>query len=132
VLSRFTRTVFDSDHFIGGWAGQHMADMIGSEKVDAVNMDHVPGTDHVGGWLHRLQHGHDLSAVAHMWWEHGFGGGAQALYHVYGRDFFTPHGIPILPAETDRAYDLLTNGFHLSGDGPHERRVTSSAYPGRI
>src|SRR5438552_6574802 len=66
-------------------------------------MDHVLGTDHVGGWLHRLQHGHDLSAVAHMWWEHGFGGGAQALYHVYGRDFFTPHGIPILPAETDRA-----------------------------
>src|SRR5439155_18844651 len=95
----------------------HIASLIGPEKADAVNywMDHVPGTDYIGGgWLHRLQHGHDLSAVTHMWWQHGSGGGLEALYHIYGRDFFTPAGIPILPAGSEHMHEFLTGDLHLS------------------
>src|SRR5262249_25204398 len=79
--------------------------------VAAVNrwMDTVPGASLPGGgWTHRLKQGHDLAAVARVWQDHGAGGGIQTLYHVYGRDFFTPAGIPVLPAGNKEALDTLS------------------------
>jgi Tfp pilus assembly protein PilF len=38
----------------------------------------------------------------------------QALYHIYGRDFLTPAGIPILPAGSEDMYSFLTADLGLS------------------
>jgi len=116
VLSRVTRSVFDGKYLAGGWLQDHLAGIVGPSTVTEVNrfMDTVPGSGWPGGWLHRVQHGHDLSAVAQIWSEHGSPGGIQALYHLFGRDFFTPHGIPILPAGTDQAMSFLDKTLNLS------------------
>src|SRR5439155_16903210 len=74
----------------------------------------VPGSDVMGGgWLHRIQHGHDLAALAQIGQEHGSEGVIQGLYHVYGRDFFTPAGIPILPSGSDHVHHFLTSDLGL-------------------
>ncbi len=109
-LSRFTRQVFDGKDLVGGFLGDRIASVVGAMKVDLVNdfMDRVPGaTVRGGGWLHRVQHGHDLSALATIYREHGSGGLLQGVYHVYGRDFFTPAGIPVLPKGSNEARELL-------------------------
>lgn len=116
ALSRVTRHVFDGNQLIGGSAAERIASLIGPEKADAVNafMDTVPGSAvRGGGWLHRIQHGHDVSAVAQIFQEHGSEGGIQALYHIYGRDFFTPAGIPILPAGSNEVHAFLTDQVGL-------------------
>jgi hypothetical protein len=107
VLSRATRTIFDGKAYAGGWLQDSVAGIVGADTVGSVNrfMDTVPGSDVMGGgWIHRIQHGHDLSAVAEVWGEHGPAGGIQALYHIYGRDFFTPAGIPILPTGSEAVH----------------------------
>ncbi len=112
VLSRVTRRVFDQHRLVGGWAAREIAAYVGGAKADAVNayMDTVPGASvRGGGWVHRIQHGHDMAAVVEVTREYGTGGAVQALYHVLGRDFFTPAGIPILPAGSDQSYEFLTN-----------------------
>jgi hypothetical protein len=110
VLSRVTRHVFDGDQLIGGWVAEQISSLVGPETVGAVNrfMDTVPGsTVPGGGWLHRIQHGHDLAALTEIAGEHGTGGVVQGLYHIYGRDFFTPAGIPILPAGSADMHEFL-------------------------
>jgi hypothetical protein len=100
LLSRTTRAIFDGKAYAGGWLQDAVAGFVGADTVTSVNrfVDTVPGSGVMGGgWIHRIQHGHDLSAVAEVWGDHGPAGGIQALYHIYGRDFFTPAGIPILP-----------------------------------
>jgi len=112
VLSRVTRHVFDQHRLFGGWAAGEIAALVGATKTDAVNafMDTVPGaTVRGGGWIHRIQHGHDMAAVVQATQEYGTGGAVQALYHILGRDFFTPAGIPILPAGSNESYEFLTN-----------------------
>jgi hypothetical protein len=112
VLSRVTRRVFDQHRLVGGWAAGEIAAFVGTAKADAVNafMDTVPGaTVRGGGWIHRIQHGHDMAAVVQVTHEYGTGGAVQALYHILGRDFFTPAGIPILPAGSNESYKFLTN-----------------------
>ena len=116
ALSRVTRHVFDGNQLVGGWGAEHIASMVGPEKAKAVNrfMDTVPGASVPGGgWVHRIQHGHDLNAVAQIFQEHGSEGGIQALYHIYGRDFFTPAGIPILPAGSNEVHAFLTDQVGL-------------------
>ncbi len=116
VLSRVTRHVFDGDELIGGWAAKGIASMVGQEKAEAVNrfMDLVPGaTVPGGGLLHRIQHGHDLSALTEIAADHGTGGVVQGLYHIYGRDFFTLAGIPILPAGSADMHKLLYENLDL-------------------
>ncbi len=118
VLSRATRTIFDGKAYAGGWLQDAVEGVVGTETVASVNrlMDTVPGSDVMGGgWIHRIQHGHDLSAVADVWAEHGPAGGVQALYHIYGRDFFTPAGIPILPTGSEAVHrHLLEMGMKLA------------------
>ncbi|MFC1499972.1 hypothetical protein ACFL6T_03015 [Candidatus Zixiibacteriota bacterium] len=117
ILSRVTRHIFDGDRFIGGFGKDVISRMIGSDTAQAVNqyMDTVPGSEIMGGgWVHRIQHGHDLASVADVWAEHGSGGAVSALYHMYGRDFFTPAGIPILPAGSDDVYMVLTTDLGMS------------------
>ena len=116
VLSRLTRHVFDGNQLVGGWAADSVAGLVGSDTTAVVNrfMDTVPGASHMGGgWIHRVQHGHDLAAVAEVYAEHGFGGAVQALYHIVGRDFFTPAGIPVLPAGSREAHEFLTTSLGL-------------------
>lgn len=108
VLSRLTRRVFDGDQLVGGWLGPKL----GSAAVNRW-MDTVPGADFPGGWLHRIRHGHDLDAVAEIWSQHGSGGAVQALYHIYGRDFFTPAGVPILPTGSATVHEYLTGTVGL-------------------
>jgi hypothetical protein len=50
-----------------------------------------------------------MAAVVQATQEYGTGGAVQALYHILGRDFFTPAGIPILPAGSNESYEFLTN-----------------------
>jgi hypothetical protein len=110
VLSRVTRHVFDGDQLIGGWAAEQISSLVGPDTVGAVNrfMDTVPGsTVPGGGLLHRIQHGHDLAALAEIAGEHGTGGVVQGLYHIYGRDFFTPAGIPLIPAGSADMHEFL-------------------------
>lgn len=116
ALSKVTRKVFDGDQLIGGWGADRIASWIGPEKFTEINrfMDTVPGASVPGGgWLHRIQHGHDLSAVAQIFQEHGSDGGIQALYHIYGRDFFTPAGVPILPAGSNEVHKFLTDQLDM-------------------
>lgn len=116
-LSRITRHIFDGDQLIGGLGSDAMASLIGAEQVQSINawMDTVPGSGVMGGgWLHRLQHGHDLEAVAEIYKQYGFEGASQALYHIYGRDFFTPAGIPILPVGSNEVHQFLTGQLGLS------------------
>jgi hypothetical protein len=110
-LSRITRRLFDSENFVGGWIKDSLAGVLGRDTVNAVNrfIDTVPGSTVMGGGvLHRIQHGHDLASVHDIWQEHGFEGGVQAVYHILGRDFFTPAGIPILPTGSKEVHGFLT------------------------
>jgi hypothetical protein len=75
MVSEVTRHIFDGDQLVGGCLGDHIASIIGPAKAEAVNrfMDTVPGSDVMGGgWLHRIQHGHDLAALAQIGQEHGY------------------------------------------------------------
>lgn len=112
VLTKVTRRVFDGDQLIGGWVAEKISSLVDPEAAESVNrfMDTVPGsTVPGGGWLHRIQHGHDLATLTEIAGEHGTGGVVQGLYHIYGRDFFTPAGIPILPAGSADMHKFLHN-----------------------
>jgi hypothetical protein len=116
TISRVTRHIFDGHELVGGWASERVAALIGDAKLEAVNraMDTVPGTGVAGGgWLHRIQHGHDLSALVDIYREHGSEGLIQAAYHVFGRDFFTPAGIPILPDSSEALHTFLSGELGL-------------------
>lgn len=115
-LARLTRHVFDGDILLGGRLADAVASAVGPDTARAVNefMDRVPrSTVMGGGWIHRIQHGHDLAAVAEIYGDHGYGGAAQALYHIFGRDFFTPAGIPVLPAGSDQVHRYLVSELGL-------------------
>lgn len=116
TLSRLTRSIFDGTDLVGGTLQEKVADIVGQDLYREISqgMDTVPESGVIGGgWLHRLQHGHDLAAVESIYEEHGSAGALAALYHIYGRDFFTPAGIPILPSGSEEVHQLLTEQLGL-------------------
>jgi hypothetical protein len=72
-------------------------------------MDRVPGARMAGGMFHRLRHGHDLEGLIAVTQRYGWREGATWANHLFLRDFWTPHGIPWLPAGSGRVLDLLTS-----------------------
>lgn len=116
AIARVTRHIFDGDQLVGGSVGDRIAAFVGPEKVESINrfMDTVPGSDVMGGgWLHRVQHGHDVAGLVNVYHEYGFDGLVQGMYHVFGRDSFTPAGIPVLPSGSQQVHEFLTNDFGL-------------------
>jgi len=119
ALSRVTRHIFDGDQLVGGALADRIADLVGSDLAGTVNrfMDTVPGADAMGGgWLHRVQHGHDIEALFNIAQEYGSEGVIQGLYHIFGRDFFTPAGIPILPSGSEQVLDFLITHVGLTAE----------------
>jgi hypothetical protein len=70
-------------------------------------LDRVPGATYAGGMFHRLRHGHDLAGFIAVTQHHGWEAGLTWFNHVFVRDFWTPHGVPWLPAGSGRLLDLL-------------------------
>lgn len=105
-VTRFTRDVMDRDDAA---VQQWLRRVFDPEEAREISMwmDTAPGAEHAGGWAHRLDHGHDLSALATLGEEHGVTGAVEWTNHVWLRDFWTPHGVPYLPAGSGSAYEWL-------------------------
>ena len=73
----------------------------------SVWMDAAPGAEYAGGWAHRLIHGHDFAAMTEVMQEYGLVGAAEWANHVWLRGFWTPHGVPYLPAGSGTVYEWL-------------------------
>lgn len=119
ALSRVTRHIFDGDQLVGGALRDRIAELVGPEKAEGVNrfMDTVPGSDVMGGgWIHRIQHGHDVDALIHIGEEYGSEGVIQGAYHIFGRDFFTPAGIPILPSGSEQVHEFLMTNLNMTAE----------------
>lgn len=103
---------------MGGVLGDGISNLVGPEKAEAVNrfMDTVPGSDVMGGWLHRIQHGHDIKALVQIGEDYGSEGVIQGLYHIFGRDFFTPAGIPILPTGSAQVHEFLITHLGMTAE----------------
>lgn len=115
-LSRLTKHVFDGQQLYGKWGKEFVENLVGQEKYKIVSewQDKPPGFSVIGGGeTHRVLHGHDLSAVLEAYQEHGLDGAIVTLYHIFGRDFFTKAGIPILPSGSDEAFNFLTENFEM-------------------
>ncbi|MBB4638953.1 hypothetical protein [Longimicrobium terrae] len=84
---------------------------------DAIHrwMDTVPGTGiRGGGIVHRLQHGHDLSAVQQLYDQHGITGVLVWMQHA-GQDLATPTGLPIPVGGPTLAGWLVDSGHATPG-----------------
>jgi len=105
-ISRFTRDLMDHDQAA---VQQWLRRVFSPEQAREISiwMDTAPASEYAGGWAHRLHHGHDLSAMATLTQEHGFVGTAEWMNHVWLRDFWTPHGVPYLPAGSGTVYEWL-------------------------
>jgi hypothetical protein len=107
-ITRATRAIMDDDKAFLQTFLKHFFE---SNQEISAWIDHVPGGAIAGGWAHRLSHGHDLQAMLELWKQHGHVGGLEWVNHVLLRDFWTPHGVPYLPAGAGTVYDwLLVNG----------------------
>jgi hypothetical protein len=87
-----TRSVFHDE-----LRHQELSRRLFGSDFDAIHrwMDTVPGSGvRGGGIVHRLQHGHDLSAAHLIYAEHGLPGLMVWMQHV-AQDAATPTGIPI-------------------------------------
>lgn len=105
-ITRFTRAVMDDDSAVIQQMLRKVFDPEEAREISAW-MDHAPGYSVAGGWAHRLHHGHDLDAMMTLYSEHGVTGVAEWMNHVWLRDFWTPHGVPYLPAGSGTIYDWL-------------------------
>ncbi|MGQ3683589.1 MAG: hypothetical protein ACUBOA_00985 [Candidatus Loosdrechtia sp.] len=112
-ITRFTRGLMDHD---GAAIQQLLRRIFDPETAREISiwMDTAPGAEYAGGWAHRLTHGHDLSALLELTFGHGHIGIIEWLNHVWLRDFWTPHGVPYLPAGAGSAYDCLVSNFGIS------------------
>lgn len=121
-LSRLTRNVFDGQQLFGQWGKDFIENLVGQEKCKIVSewQDDAGFGVLGGGVSHRVLHGHDLSAVLRASQDHGSDGAIVALYHIFGRDFFTPAGIPILPAGSDEAFNFLNKEFEMGKEAAAE------------
>lgn len=105
-ISRFTRDLMDHDQAA---VQQWLRRVFNPEQAREISvwMDTAPGAEYAGGWAHRLVHGHDFSAMVELMQEHGLTGAAEWANHVWLRDFWTPHGVPFLPAGSGTMYEWL-------------------------
>ncbi|MCG5528045.1 MULTISPECIES: hypothetical protein [Halorhodospira] len=105
-ISQFTRAYMDHDHA----ALQNLLrNVFDPDEAQAISlwMDTDPSSPIAGGWAHRVHHGHDLNAMMTLMDEHGHIGVIEWANHVWLRDFWTPHGVPYLPAGSGSVYDWL-------------------------
>ncbi len=96
---------------------QELSRRLFGSDFDAIHrwIDTVPGSGiRGGGILHRLQHGHDLAAVQHLYDEHGLEGVLVWMQHV-AQDACTPTGIPIPAGGPQLASWLVDSGFASPG-----------------
>lgn len=87
-----TRSIFHD-----GPGHQDVSRRLFGADFDAIHrwMDTVPGSGiRGGGILHRLQHGHDITAAQQLYAEHGLPGLLVWMQHL-AQDVATPTGIPI-------------------------------------
>lgn len=107
-VTRFTRDLMDRDNAA---VQQWLRKVFNPDEAREISlwMDTAPGAEYAGGWAHRLAHGHDLGAMFTLFQEHGYTGALEWANHVYLRDFWTPHGVPYLPAGSGTVYDWLVD-----------------------
>ena len=105
-ISRFTRDLMDCDL---GAVQQWLRRVFDPEQAREISMwmDASAGGAAFGGWAHRLEHGHDLTALLTLSQEYGHVGAVEWVNHVWMRDFWTPHGVPYLPAGSGSVYEWL-------------------------
>ncbi|TVQ34349.1 MAG: hypothetical protein EA356_10630, partial [Geminicoccaceae bacterium] len=103
-ITRATRAFMDHDQ---AFLQQFLGRFFEFDQEISAWMDRDPNSTIAGGWAHRLTHGHDLVAMLRLWQEHGHVGGLEWVNHVWLRDFWTPHGVPYLPAGSGPVYDWL-------------------------
>lgn len=124
-VTRVTRALMDDDKAL---LQQWLRNGFNPEQAADISawMDRVPGTEVAGGFGHRLLHGHDAQAMFELMREHGSVGAIEWTNHVWLRDFWTPHGVPYLPAgtETGRGPEGC-----ISGTDPSPRTAASPAHP---
>lgn len=107
-ITRFTRDLMDSDSAaVQRWLRR----VFNPEEAKEISawMDAAPGYSVAGGWAHRVHHGHDLDAMMQLYGEYGAVGALEWANHVWLRDFWTPHGIPYLPAGSGSLYEWLVS-----------------------
>ena len=108
-LARLSRDIMD----VNGSPQQILIEMMfGKTHVTEISrwMDSAPGFKTIGGgWTHRIQHGHDISALVQLAQNHNIAGVSEWLNHVVLRDFWTPSGVPYLPAGSSSMYNWLTS-----------------------
>jgi hypothetical protein len=105
-ITRFSRDLMDRDNAaLQTWFRK----VFSPEEAREISrwMDSVPGAEYAGGWGHRLTHGHDLEAAFALGLEYGHVGLIEWANHVWLRDFWTPHGVPYLPAGSGSVYEWL-------------------------
>jgi hypothetical protein len=107
-ITRFTRDIMDNDQAA---IQQWLRKVFSPEEAREISlwMDTSPGAEYAGGWAHRLEHGHDISALIELSGEYGLTGAIEWGNHVWLRDFWTPHGVPYLPAGSGTVYDWLVS-----------------------
>lgn len=107
-ITRFTRDLMDNDNAA---IQQWLRKVFSPEEAREISlwMDTSPGAEYAGGWAHRLEHGHDISALVELSNEYGLTGAIEWTNHVWLRDFWTPHGVPYLPSGSGTVYDWLVS-----------------------
>lgn len=107
-ITRFTRDLMDHD---SAAVQQWLRRVFDPEEAREISlwMDTSPGSEIAGGWAHRLHHGHDTSALFTLTQEYGATGAIEWANHVWLRDFWTPHGVPYLPAGSGSVYEWLVD-----------------------
>lgn len=106
-MMRFTREIMDHDD---GALQKVVRAVFESDNAREISMwmDQVPGTDFYGGMGHRLYHGHDVSALLDLMRSYpNHEAFIEWFNHVWLRDFWTPQGVPYLPAGTGTAHEWL-------------------------
>jgi hypothetical protein len=99
-ITRFTRAWMDHDRSVVQKMFRTVFDPAEAREISAW-MDRVPGH------AHRLHHGHDLAALMELRTQYGLNGILSWANHVMARDFWTPHGVPYLPAGSGSVYNWL-------------------------
>ena len=107
-ITRFTRDLMDNDRAA---VQQWLRRVFDPEEAIEISlwMDTSPGSEITGGWAHRVHHGHDTSALFTLTQDYGATGAIEWANHVWLRDFWTPNGVPYLPAGSGSVYEWLVN-----------------------
>ncbi|HWP93532.1 MAG TPA: hypothetical protein VNN20_15170 [Thermodesulfobacteriota bacterium] len=105
-LARLSRDVMDSD---SSSLQRIISTFFDAQQLTKINtwIDKVPGKETVGGMYHRIEHGHDIEALVHLFEKHELEGVMAWFNHIALRDFWTPAGVPYLPSGSGSVYEWL-------------------------